>query len=239
MYEALCYVDVSSNTNEHSLVITDVFGIVLQQVVFCRTVFRCLIFLLSLFHSSFFSFPTKSLAAIMSGKKRKATTAAAAAAAAAAAQPSAKQRKLASTKEGKKEKAEGWLQDLVKQHRSDNMDMKVNKKRVRFISDTQEAKEESEGVLYWMLRDQRVQGEGTISYIEGREICKIFLVVIFLFFLDNWALIHAQRLAMKKKLPLHICACLFVPKSELSTLRHYSFMLKGLEEVEKVPKCHF
>ncbi|XP_051943603.1 CPD photolyase isoform X1 [Hippocampus zosterae] len=151
--------------------------------------------------TSFFSFPTKSLAAIMSDKKRKATTAAAAAA------PSAKQQKLASTKEGKTEKAAGWLQDLVKQHRSDNKDMKVNKKRVRFISDTQEAKEESEGVLYWMLRDQRVQ--------------------------DNWALIHAQRLATNKKLPLHICACLFVPKSELSTLRHYSFMLKGLEEVEK------
>lgn len=53
-------------------------------------------------------------------------------------------------------------------------------------------------------------------------------------FLDNWALIHAQQLAVKEKLPLHVCVCLHVPKSELSTLRHYSFMLKGLEEVEKV-----
>lgn len=52
--------------------------------------------------------------------------------------------------------------------------------------------------------------------------------------LDNWALIHAQKLALKENLPLHVCFCLFVPKSELSTLRHYSFMLKGLEEVEKV-----
>lgn len=41
---------------------------------------------------------------------------------------------------------------------------------------------------------------------------------------------------MKEKLPLHVCVCLHVPKSELSTLRHYSFMLKGLEEVEKVRK---
>lgn len=54
--------------------------------------------------------------------------------------------------------------------------------------------------------------------------------------LDNWALIHAQQLAVKEKLPLHVCVCLHVPKSELSTLRHYSFMLKGLEEVAKVHK---
>lgn len=53
-------------------------------------------------------------------------------------------------------------------------------------------------------------------------------------FSDNWALIHAQRLAVKENLPLHVCACLNVPKSELSTLRHYSFMLKGLEEVAEV-----
>lgn len=52
--------------------------------------------------------------------------------------------------------------------------------------------------------------------------------------LDNWALIHAQQLALKEKLPLHVCVCLHVPKSKLSTLRHYSFMLKGLEEVAKV-----
>lgn len=52
--------------------------------------------------------------------------------------------------------------------------------------------------------------------------------------LDNWALIHAQQLALEEKLPLHVCFCLFVPKSELSTLRHYSFMLKGLEEVAQV-----
>lgn len=51
---------------------------------------------------------------------------------------------------------------------------------------------------------------------------------------DNWALIHAQQLAVEENLPLHVCVCLLVPKSELSTLRHYSFMLKGLEEVAKV-----
>lgn len=54
--------------------------------------------------------------------------------------------------------------------------------------------------------------------------------------LDNWALIHAQQLALQENLPLHVCVCLHVPESELSTLRHYSFMLKGLEEVAKVSK---
>ncbi|XP_022068813.2 CPD photolyase [Acanthochromis polyacanthus] len=135
----------------------------------------------------------------MSDKKRKATSAAA------AKEPSAKQPKLAPAKEEKK--AAGWLQSLVQQQRSENNDMKFNKKRLRFISDAVKIKQGLEGVLYWMLRDNRVQ--------------------------DNWALIHAQRLAMKENLPLHVCFCLVVPKSQLSTLRHFSFMLKGLEEVAK------
>uniref|UniRef100_A0A665TNT7 Deoxyribodipyrimidine photo-lyase n=1 Tax=Echeneis naucrates TaxID=173247 RepID=A0A665TNT7_ECHNA len=88
-----------------------------------------------------------------------------------------------------------------------NKDMKFNKKRLRYISDREKIKQGSEGILYWMLRDHRVQ--------------------------DNWALIHAQRLALKENLPLHVCVFLVVPKSKLSTLRHYSFMLKGLEEVAK------
>ncbi|KAK9538927.1 hypothetical protein VZT92_004068 [Zoarces viviparus] len=135
---------------------------------------------------------------IMSSKKRKSTSAA-------AKQPSAKQQKLAPMKEEQNKRAGGWLEDLVKQHRTENKEVKFNKKRLRFISDTTQIKQDSKGVLYWMLRDHRVQ--------------------------DNWALVHAQQLALKKNLPLHVCVCLVVPKSELSTLRHYSFMLKGLEAV--------
>lgn len=60
------------------------------------------------------------------------------------------------------------------------------------------------------------------------------MCVFYLSVTDNWALIHAQRLAIKENLPLHVCVCLVVPESEVSTLRHYSFMLKGLEEVAKV-----
>lgn len=47
-------------------------------------------------------------------------------------------------------------------------------------------------------------------------------------------MVRAQRLAVKEKLPLHVCVCLHVPRSELSTLRHYSFLLKGLREVSEV-----
>ncbi|KAL7385881.1 hypothetical protein ABVT39_001494 [Epinephelus coioides] len=138
---------------------------------------------------------------IMSDKKRKSASAAADG-------PSAKQQKVAPMmKEVKEKAAGGWLKDQVKQQRTEMKEMKFNKKRLRFISDSQKIKQGSEGVLYWMLRDHRVQ--------------------------DNWALIHAQRLALKENLPLHVCFCLDVPKSELSTLRHYSFMLKGLEEIAK------
>lgn len=137
----------------------------------------------------------------MSDKKRKATSSSA------VEEPSAKQKKVAPLKVEKKEKTEGWIHTHVQQQRAENKDMKFNKKRLRFISEAKKIKQGSEGVLYWMWRDQRVQ--------------------------DNWALIHAQKLAVEEKLPLHICFCLKVAKSQLSTLRHYSFMLKGLEEVAK------
>lgn len=81
-------------------------------------------------------------------------------------------------------------------------------------------------------------GEHSIAWEQPSRTSDIFLVFS-LCVLDNWALIYAQKLALKENLPLHVCFCLFVPKSELSTLRHYSFMLKGLEEVEKVLKPHF
>lgn len=60
--------------------------------------------------------------------------------------------------------------------------------------------------MYWMSRDARVQ--------------------------DNWALLFSQKLALKNKVPLHVCFCL-VPKFLEATIRHYKFMLSGLEEVER------
>lgn len=87
----------------------------------------------------------------MSDKKRKAKSAARA--------PAAKQQKLSSTEEVKGEKAGGWLQEVIQQQRTENKEMRFNEKRLRFISDAQKMKQGSEGVLYWMLRDHRVQGQ--------------------------------------------------------------------------------
>ncbi len=62
-------------------------------------------------------------------------------------------------------------------------------------------------VIYWMSRDQRVE--------------------------DNWALLYARELALKKKAPLAVIFCL-VPKFLGATLRQYGYMLKGLVEVENL-----
>ncbi|XP_052830650.1 deoxyribodipyrimidine photo-lyase isoform X1 [Octopus bimaculoides] len=85
-------------------------------------------------------------------------------------------------------------------------DFKFNKKRVRLLNEVEEFLEGSQGVLYWMVRDQRVQ--------------------------DNWAMLFAQRLALKEKTSLHVCFCVVVPFLE-ATKRHYDFLLNGLKEVEK------
>ena len=60
-------------------------------------------------------------------------------------------------------------------------------------------------VVYWMSRDQRIS--------------------------DNWALLHAQDLALKSKSPLVVLFCL-VPKFLDATLQHYRFMIDGLSELE-------
>jgi deoxyribodipyrimidine photo-lyase len=59
-------------------------------------------------------------------------------------------------------------------------------------------------VVYWMSRDQRIS--------------------------DNWALIHAQELALARQVPLLV---LFTLADSFlgATRRHYGFMLRGLEQV--------
>ncbi|XP_076281447.1 deoxyribodipyrimidine photo-lyase isoform X3 [Lasioglossum baleicum] len=81
-----------------------------------------------------------------------------------------------------------------------------NKKRVRLLSKLNDVKDDCKGILYWMFRDIRVQ--------------------------DNWALLFAQRTALKNKLPLHVCFCLMSNFLEAS-MRHYKFLLQGLQEVEE------
>jgi deoxyribodipyrimidine photo-lyase len=48
---------------------------------------------------------------------------------------------------------------------------------------------------------------------------------------DNWALLHAQQTALERKVPVAVVFCL-VPDFLGATIRQYSFMLQGLEEVE-------
>ncbi|XP_073704846.1 CPD photolyase isoform X2 [Garra rufa] len=107
---------------------------------------------------------------------------------------------------GGKGRESGWLLKEVTELRKAAQGCEFNKKRLRYLSDTQKIKQGSDGVLYWMARDQRVQ--------------------------DNWALIYAQQLALAEKLPLHVCFCL-VPRYLDATYRQYAFMLKGLREVAK------
>ncbi|PAA84477.1 hypothetical protein BOX15_Mlig007370g3, partial [Macrostomum lignano] len=79
-------------------------------------------------------------------------------------------------------------------------------KRVRLL--TKKVKDllpDGRCVIYWMSRDQRVQ--------------------------DNWALIHAQRLALRSRLPLCVAFNL-VPKFLDATIRQFDFLLRGLEHVE-------
>ncbi|XP_015775247.1 PREDICTED: deoxyribodipyrimidine photo-lyase-like [Acropora digitifera] len=85
-------------------------------------------------------------------------------------------------------------------------DFKFNKKRVRLLSKSTDISDDCKAIAYWMWRDQRVQ--------------------------DNWALLYAQRMALKQEVPLVVCFCL--PSKYLhSTFRQYSFMIKGLQQVEK------
>ena len=59
-------------------------------------------------------------------------------------------------------------------------------------------------VVYWMSRDQRVS--------------------------DNWALLHAQELAVERRVPLAVVFAL-APSFLGATHRQYGFMLHGLEQV--------
>ncbi|XP_030388576.1 deoxyribodipyrimidine photo-lyase [Scaptodrosophila lebanonensis] len=105
---------------------------------------------------------------------------------------------------------EQFLEHIENQRRScasNVQEFSFKKKRVRILSEARDVKDKcTGGVVYWMSRDARVQ--------------------------DNWALLFAQRLALKLELPLNVVFCL-VPKFLNATLRHYKFMIGGLQEVEQ------
>lgn len=85
------------------------------------------------------------------------------------------------------------------------MDFKFLKTRVKLLSNTDLVKKDSNGILYWMFRDCRVQ--------------------------DNWAFLFSQKLSLKNQVPLIVCFCL-LPKFLDATIRQYKFLTKGLEEIE-------
>lgn len=80
--------------------------------------------------------------------------------------------------------------------------MQLNGQRLRILKD---AEWQKGPVVYWMSREQRLR--------------------------DNWALLHAQELAMERKVPLLVVFSL-VPHFLGADLRQYDFMLKGLSGVE-------
>ncbi len=84
------------------------------------------------------------------------------------------------------------------------MEQKVSEDRIRSLNSEPLR---SGPVVYWMSRDQRVK--------------------------DNWALLYARELALELETPLIVVFCL-VPKFLGATMRHYSFMLEGLAEVESL-----
>lgn len=71
-----------------------------------------------------------------------------------------------------------------------------------------------------------------IREYKVQNTCNIILP-LFSYLTDNWGLVYAQQLALKHSVPLMVGFCL-VPKFLDATWRQYSFMLSGLQEVEKV-----
>ncbi len=104
--------------------------------------------------------------------------------------------------------ADGLKQERLKVAASiADMDMsRQERDRFRLVSgsheDVAEAAKARKHVLYWMRRDQRVQ--------------------------DNWAMLHAQKIAMDASAPLTVAVCL--PAQE--TRRRHHFRMGGLNEVE-------
>lgn len=81
----------------------------------------------------------------------------------------------------------------------------IQLERIRLLTPKHPQPQGSGGVVCWLQRDRRVQ--------------------------DNWALIHAQNIALERKVALHVVFCL-APSYQDATLRQYDFLIKGLQEFE-------
>ncbi|CAG9764033.1 unnamed protein product [Ceutorhynchus assimilis] len=105
---------------------------------------------------------------------------------------------------------EQFLDEIIKSRKSQAESIEnfaFNKSRCRVLSKTKDIASNSKGVLYWMIRDCRVQ--------------------------DNWAMLFAQRLALRNKIPLMVCFSLFETHLLHPTRRHQQFLIDGLRQVEQ------
>lgn len=105
---------------------------------------------------------------------------------------------------------EKFLHEVTQSRISSIDSFPFNKSRCRILSKNDKIAEGTKGILYWMSRDCRVQ--------------------------DNWALLFAQRLALKNKLPLIVIFSLFEAHLQYPTRRHQHFLLEGLKHVDN--ECH-
>ena len=80
---------------------------------------------------------------------------------------------------------------------------KIAPQRIRLVK---KGNDTGGAVVYWMTREQRVN--------------------------DNWALLLAQNIAVEHKRALVVVFC-FAPDYPGANIRHYGFMLHGLQEVEQ------
>lgn len=81
-----------------------------------------------------------------------------------------------------------------------------NKNRCRILSKCDKIKEKSNGILYWMSRDCRVN--------------------------DNWALLYTQRLALKYQVPVFVCFLLQNAQVLYPTKRQFGFLIKGKKYIK-------
>lgn len=109
--------------------------------------------------------------------------------------------------------------DRIKKSREDAGtidEFKFKKQRLRTLSKAEDVPDGMKGIVYWMFREQRVD--------------------------DNWALLYAQKLALKEELPLYVVHCT-LPAFLGSPIRQYKFSYFGLKEVVHTLKkkniCYF
>lgn len=98
-----------------------------------------------------------------------------------------------------------FLKNIVEARKSEGETVEsydFEKTRCKILSKNEKVKDKSNGILYWMMRDCRVQ--------------------------DNWAMIFAQRLASKQKVPLHVCFTIKDAHHSYPTKRHFKFLLEGI-----------